>query len=280
MWLRNAADRIATLEFSALFIDAGLGAQGTTYYVIVSIGKHYKSVAPSAWEHLARDEILQLRMRKDPEAAEWDARILHHPQNIDILEASDLDEFRLVLLSHRRPKTGPSEHRIQASGPYSNTEVGERKRHDGWNLISLQFRANTADCKRKVDAVCQFHPNAMPSRPITTGLLTNAGGQFTKSIPLDLQLKMSYHRDLLRGTGFHPTMRQQARGALQDANYYHWALPTVGILDAIDKTHVNAMMEEVPLADRSRLRNYLGKRPLGLGIITGVSNLNNCYFRF
>lgn len=67
-------------------------------------------------------------------------------------------------------------------------------------------------------------------------------------------------------------MHKQSTGALQDANYYHWALPAVHILDDIAKTHVDAMMEEVPLADRPRLRRYLGKRPLGLGIITGVGN--------
>ncbi|KAJ4327039.1 hypothetical protein N0V84_002538 [Fusarium piperis] len=97
MWLRNAADRIATLEFSALFIDAGVGTEGTTYYVIVSIGKHYKSEVPSVWWHLAGGEILQLSIHKDPEAVEWDARILHHPQHIDIFESSDLNEFQLVL---------------------------------------------------------------------------------------------------------------------------------------------------------------------------------------
>lgn len=116
----------------------------------------------------------------------------------------------------------------------------------------------------------------MPSNPVAVGLRTDASGQLLQAIPMDLQLKMSYHRDLLRGTGFHPTMRQQGTGVLQDANYYHWALPTVDILDGIDKTHVDAMMEEVPQADRPRLRNYLGKRPLGLGMITGVSSSDAC----
>ncbi|KAI8721894.1 hypothetical protein NCS52_00332000 [Fusarium sp. LHS14.1] len=138
------------------------------------------------------------------------------------------------------------------------------------------IKAAGFDCERKVDAICQFHPKAMPPNPVAVGLRTDASGQLLQAIPMDLQLKMSYHRDLLHGTGFYSTMRQQGTEVLQDANYYHWALPTVDILDGIDKTHVDAMMEEVALADRPRLRNYLGKRPLGLGIITGISSSDAC----
>lgn len=102
VWLRNAADSIATVELSALFIDARMGAPGSTYYVVVPINKHYRPETRSAWQHLSQGQVLQLYLCDDPKAAEWVARIVHHPHGINTVKTSEFGEFYLVLLARQR----------------------------------------------------------------------------------------------------------------------------------------------------------------------------------
>lgn len=99
VWLRNSADSIATLELSALFIDARMDALKSTYYVIVPIKKHYNPDTSSAWKHLSQRSVLQLCLCDDPKAVEWEARIVHHPHDTNAIKTAGFGDFYLVLLA-------------------------------------------------------------------------------------------------------------------------------------------------------------------------------------
>lgn len=94
----------------------------------------------------------------------------------------------------------------------------------------------------------------------------------------DLKFKMALHRDLLRGNGFYDTLVPRVIEDLGKINLNNDEakavlprhLPVVKFIK-LDKDHVNALFEEVALADRHRFCKYLSSRPLGLGCITGVS---------
>jgi hypothetical protein len=51
-------------------------------------------------------------------------------------------------------------------------------------------------------------------------------------------------------------------------------LPTVNYFEIDDQRYVDALLAEALPQDRERFRRYMSDRPLGLGIVTGVSQNN------
>lgn len=83
---------------------------------------------------------------------------------------------------------------------------------------------------------------------------------------------MLLHRDLLLGTGFYDTLRANAALRRGDSIRAIQPLPTIPLLDITNRDFVDTLMAEVLPDDRARFTEYLSNRPLGLGIITGVSS--------
>ncbi|KAF5530982.1 hypothetical protein FMEXI_13222 [Fusarium mexicanum] len=100
---------------------------------------------------------------------------------------------------------------------------------------------------------------------------------------------MSLHRDLLRGDGFWKTMVaadpavNQMAGHMVEANiggqYERLALPMLPFVNFLKENGrsgwSDALLSEVSGADQCPLRYYLSNRPLGFGIITTVTNIND-----
>lgn len=76
------------------------------------------------------------------------------------------------------------------------------------------------------------------------------------------------HLALMSGNGFHDWLATN-HVALESKIFKR--LPTLNYLDIKDQAFVNALLEETLPNDRDRLRRYISNRPLGLGLMTGVS---------
>lgn len=76
---------------------------------------------------------------------------------------------------------------------------------------------------------------------------------------------------LLRGNGFWKFM-VPPRGSTSNQSQIRW-LPGQNFLDLNDANLVRAILAEALSQDRERFGRYLSARPLGLGLITGVSTV-------
>jgi hypothetical protein len=85
----------------------------------------------------------------------------------------------------------------------------------------------------------------------------------------------------MRGTGFYnwmtsPSPKDKLSEAMSatpleaKASVTFRRLPVVNFLNIDDDKYVDAMIEEALLEDRTRFRQYLSNRPLGLGIVAAV----------
>lgn len=52
-------------------------------------------------------------------------------------------------------------------------------------------------------------------------------------------------------------------------------LPTINYFEAVDPRYIDALLAEALPQDRERFHRYMSDRPLGLGIVTGVSSFTN-----
>lgn len=81
---------------------------------------------------------------------------------------------------------------------------------------------------------------------------------------------MRRHRDLLRGTGFWPSLKFWARGNKITPDVVR-ELKSYNFLDIKDQRLVDLLMDQALPVDRARLRRYLEDRFLGLALVTAVS---------
>jgi hypothetical protein len=149
------------------------------------------------------------------------------------------------------------------------------------NYISLGFHFEFNQCQHQAEAARLFHPQTIPYNPIACGLPTKVDCGVVKTDTLldgmneeqqqlfdKVKDKMDLHRSVLRGAGFYDWMTKT------DGNSKRRPLPTIDLFDIDDQTYANAILEMALPKDRARFRSYLSNRPLGIGIITGVCNLN------
>lgn len=95
---------------------------------------------------------------------------------------------------------------------------------------------------------------------------------------------MDLQRALMRGTGYFDWMmrpsadlaEKMAATSLEPNSLPTLRpLPVVNFLEIADAKYVDALVEEALPQDRTRFRQYLSKRLLGLGIITAVSLISS-----
>ncbi|KAF7547026.1 hypothetical protein G7Z17_g7999 [Cylindrodendrum hubeiense] len=275
MWLHKAAEEIGEITFRAYFVATS--SEATDYYAILPLTQLFRDQFDAAWRRFTRDYSFRLdiwddtiegKQYEEDTKACWDARIMDYPGSIDILSAHPIDKHEIILQVRRALQT-------------------EKKRGPNFeNCVALKFDTQLPEYQRKVEAVCLFNPDARPSNPVACGLPdpdNKKPEEPDAPIPAKLKFRMSLHRDLLRGTGFWPTLRYSVdednsiqglariatRIQLDDENSRNVKLaklPVVNLLD-LDDEYVHALMQEALPADRARYREYLSKRPLGLGVI-------------
>lgn len=152
---------------------------------------------------------------------------------------------------------------------------------DRWNTVVIDVDTQLAELGRKVEAACLFQPGARPTNPKARGYNLHAGPDASRlvqqdaaNVATDVGFHMALHRDLVRGLGFYDTLRRRqaalAPEPLEAPLPPLLGLPVTSFLPA-DAALVEAILEEALPQDRTRFREYLAQRPLGLGLITAVS---------
>ncbi|KAH6981194.1 AAA domain-containing protein [Ilyonectria sp. MPI-CAGE-AT-0026] len=245
-WVHQIAQDIKDTKFRAYFVPHKT-KQLDQYYVIIPVTQKWRKQHSAAWRRLTQDEFLQLNLHKnssDERPARWDARLMPHPGKSPTLSSHPLNKDDIVILV-RRP------------------------------LKEYTDRGPDFEVKRRVEAVCLFDPNATPTNVAACGMPTEVQSTNPNTrpitVPTDAQIRfrMGLHRDLMRGTGFYPTLRLEAKREFSHFfDHEARSLPMTNFLETNDERYIEALMMEALPSDRARFQKYLSKRPLGLGIIT------------
>lgn len=161
-----------------------------------------------------------------------------------------------------------------------NTRAKANEEGEGqWTSVSLSFRLDKADTRRKVNAINMFLPGAKPTHK-----------EFSDGMNLSVDERQELHRALMRCRGFYEFMTGEpdvARcGVVGGSTGKHATLGSGGALTARtlpvvsflppsdeDKNIVDALLEELLPNDRSRFCGYMMNRDLGFGIVTAVSSI-------
>lgn len=215
-------------------------------------------------------------------------KIVDHPELNPALQAHKPAEHEMVLEVCRPKKADMSpDYIVRDFASRTEADSARKKDSEQWHHASLFFDAGLLDCQRRVEAVALFHPLAEPSNPVRWGL-PSPDARANKRTPLTEEQRailakvkdnMELHRALVRGNGFYDWMVKKPLESIVDTmsslSVADTAstcrpLPCVNFLDFRDKARAQAIVNEALPDDRNRFRAYLSKRPLGLGIITGV----------
>ncbi|KAF4469844.1 DNA helicase [Fusarium albosuccineum] len=255
MWLYVEALEISNERRPAYFVSKpATPNESPRYYVIVKMDPEFWDRFRDDWHHLARRYRLSLLMHDVPGELPraWPARIQNLPEHIDALNQHPVPVNDLVLEVTR------------SLSPQGRV-----------NEFESRFNLRLHETKAKVDAICTFHPDAIPTNDFAGDQdLVAPESHYTK-------LMMSLHRDLMRGQGFWRTMIHGVCGAMgqatlddNEAKRMHLeALPCVNLLKGPNEEWINALMMQVPGPDRTRFRRYMSERPLGLGLITILTHV-------
>lgn len=108
VWLDVAADEIRELNFPGYFVPTikdEAPSAAKRYFAVVSLTPEFRASFDAAWRRLTKSETLTLNISDGPddEPAQWDARIMDHPEGIDALTAHPVETHELVL-QVRRPQ--------------------------------------------------------------------------------------------------------------------------------------------------------------------------------
>ncbi|RNJ60102.1 hypothetical protein D7B24_000299 [Verticillium nonalfalfae] len=260
IWLDQAAEEISRTPGPVYFVpfDSSINpAYEKKFYIIVPLTQEFRDAYASAWRRLAKNltlKVVLFRHTDDKDPAIWNCEIIVAPQRISIL-TDHPTALHEVVLKTRRP---------------NSSEKGD---DDYNNIAALRFDSGLTDYKRKVVGLKAFEPMAESTNPVVSGSKEEAAD------------KMSLHRAVMRGTGFWDWMRgidpatnitsglaatppkRQPLPKLRE-------LPVVDFVDIDDVDYVNALLHEALPTDRVRFKGYLSHRPLGLGMMTAVSQLH------
>lgn len=225
--------------------------------------------------------------------ATWDARIMHGHKTFDELNGHRIGEHDLVLRV-RQPKIingeKPCKILVKTFSDRSTANTARCNDENNWNIVTLLMDPHLEEAVRKVEAVCQFKPDAEPT-----------GVKGSKGAFNSVEGAMQLHRDLVLGNGFsnsfwRPESQADSRdsessdddlcdnmeemrlhsigdlpsqgNAYPPANGHATApsLPVLNLLNVSDEYH-EALMHEILLDDRERFTKYMRNRPLGLAVI-------------
>jgi hypothetical protein len=316
VWLEAAARKIRARKFKAYFIPTAQDYMSLCkeYFVILRDVQCFQEQYWAEWQKfICGDDAFKIYVYEDKEAEDcviWDAKIAENSGLHPAMADHPVNSSDVVLMVRRIVTLGEDEKEedIDLVGPmfeprrFADRQTAERALKlsgQQWNCVSLGFNPRHDDYRRKVMATNSFLPNSEPTNPGVCGL-KNGGDEGTASslsVPASLKHRMALHRSMLRGQGFYELLvsrcpfaelAEKMKGLLLNREWTNefvrtfqvGQLPVSNFLD-LKKDIVQALLKEIPPVDLSRFREYLSKRPLGFGIITGVSALisvvSGCY---
>ncbi|KAF5530991.1 DNA helicase [Fusarium mexicanum] len=236
MWIHRDCLEMDKEKRAAYFVKKPATLkQSTRYYVIVSMGKGFFTHFAKAWARLTKDFQVKLMIYDGDEDQSEGWKA----------RICEFPESLEVLNDH--PLTAEEDELV----------------------LELQ------EIERKVEAVCEFLPDAAP-----TSLIRGESAEDSKPRSDREKLAMSLHRDIMRGDGFWKTM--VAPGGMeqleddvaqmginnQGKRMRLQTLPSANLLRGPNAEWIDALMTEALEVDRERFQRYLSNCPLGLGLIT------------
>lgn len=304
-WVYKASQQIAAIKFRAYFINPlnCLDSDCRLFHAIVPLEKEFLLQYEDAWRVLTKSGFLTLYLyedEKDDDPAKWDAKIQEASRTLDVLRNHPVNQNDLVLHVRRPASSQVARHPefdVKVFGERRLANVAFKEGKENWTCVSIDFDNLIRDYVRKVDAVNCFCSGAQPTNPIASGIPKDVVVAAQKAdkrlaIPPNLQLKMSLHRDVLRGNGFSKTLRSGIIDTAEDKDdalaklselklddgepasssemtklLSH--LPVVNFID-FDQARLAALLEFVLEEDRPRFVVYFSRRALGIAIITAV----------
>ena len=269
-WRVQASREIKTHRFPAYFIPIG----PNSFYLIVKLPILFRAQRKNAWDQLVKTPTLSVNLLKSDvdrdEPAIWDAQVAQIAKNfsdIGLLRKHLKDGRELVLLV-RRPREEEQGHEYEVK-TFANREEADRVfgwSRNNWNCVSLAFDPGTEEYERRVNATCQYAPDANPTSPLSFGQWFEPS--FNQSSMAEFHAEqeslMFLHRLLMRGVGFWVWSVGQG-----DAVTFR-PLPTLNYLNVEDVPFLEAVLAQHHVYKTS-FPAYLMDRILGLSLIMTVS---------
>lgn len=280
VWTAFEAAEIFSQKFPAYFVPVSDNSDDCkAYYAIVRLPEGYSDQWQSWSQFTTADSRIGLALHTDGKEMDapsiedvaswkkmarsvWLATIVDAPAIVSKLQEHPVEEGEMVLFVRRDSDTPvfAYQSRDQANAALARDPASQ-------NWVSLMFDPGLDEAQRKVEAVCQLLPDALP-----TGL----GPEDPEKLPFHMQL----HRELWCGASFWRSLAQSqadnivsgtASMSLDDRKSPARALPRVDLTGGMDDRHMVALMEHIHEDERARFGKYMANRPLGLAMVTAVS---------
>ncbi|CEI40060.1 unnamed protein product [Fusarium venenatum] len=233
MWLEDWRAEISLILFPAYFIPIEDDST-QCFYLIIGLNKNLLSYYDQAWRRLSKKGLLNVCLFESPADEtlyeRWQAKIMNHPE--------------LFLLVRRPVQDSDTNygHKVTAANlllhnavPVNFTQLGLPSDHDNSSVVMQEDDMNSTE----------------------------------RAVLANVRDRMDLQRALMRGKGFFEWMSKPETDIEQSHSMALRQLPLHNFLNAIDKEYAEAIIDEALPQDRARFRNYLERRPLGLGIVTG-----------
>lgn len=265
---------------------------------MIKLTKDFRNAYDTSWPRLIKGGGSQLHLFSSYETekadASWDFHIVEHPRSTDTLRHHPVNNHELVVHICHPPgylKTRPPGFEMKTFISRAAADEEMARRENAWSMVSLEFEGGMFECERRVAAVCQFYPGALPSNKVDGESSQDKDERDRARVKLGLN--MTLHRALLKGYGFFEVCAERHRdfiaaGGSSTNSLNENSSNSITEKEALSILKVNFLMSDKPdstafsdalidealFQDRARLRKHLSNAPLGLVIITAVSGQN------
>jgi hypothetical protein len=271
LWLAFDAAEIFSTKFLAYFVPSSPG-NVTAYYAILRLTSDFSEQYPGWSRFMDKDSTIRLAFHTDDakmdapsvDAARkwsdlapqgvWLGKVIENPVSVAALRDHPVSDGELVLYVRRDSS-------VDALATFPSREDADAAflchPDDSHNWVSLLFDTSIEEARRKVNAVCQFLPGALPTNPVVCAARFDPKGD-------DLSFCMQLHRELWCGAGFHKSPTRENDPVAGTASVPSRTLPCVDFIGGIEDRRLAALMENIYADERHRFRRYMAARPLGL----------------
>ncbi|KAK0671592.1 hypothetical protein QBC41DRAFT_300529 [Cercophora samala] len=278
-WIIQDAKRISTEYHEAYFVPSAPGS--ANWFVVVMLDKDFRTVKFSAaWPTLADCEDIHLSLKVNGETSgtvDWKCSLMEHPESRPALQAHAIEKHWAVFSVVPNAKDAEKfAMKVHTSALDVKKDIGSGR----LNLAAIDFRLDTRDEQRKVEAACKLLPGALPTNLGLThghfpGASLDPSLRDVRLTTAEIEDRMDLCRSFWRCAGFWSWMNKPRRdltGAMEqlslgDANLR--PLEVVNYLAGVDDRLRDALLGQALPKDREPLGKYLSARPLGVAMVTG-----------
>lgn len=283
LWVALDAAEIFSTKFPAYFVPCSPN-NAKEYFAIIRLPSEFSEQYQGWSQFMAKDSTISLAFHLDnakmdapnvEDARQWSelapqgvwlGKVVENPAGVTVLRDHPVNDGELVL--HVRRDSS-----VDALSTFLSREDADAaflySPDDSHNWVSLLFDTGIEEARRKVEAVCQFLPGALPTNPVV------CAARFDPKRD-DLPFYMQLHRELWCGAGFYKSLTRENDMVAGAASIPPRTIPCVDFIRGIDDGRLTALMESIDENERYRFRRYMAARPLGLALVTAVIIYHFC----